>query len=29
MQTLKKELQERGFIYQFSDDKVFEKLEKG
>lgn len=28
MQTLKKELQERGFIYQFSDEKVFEKLEK-
>lgn len=28
MTSLKKELQERGFIYQISDEKVFEKLEK-
>ena len=27
--SLKNDLQQRGYLYQFSDEKIFEKLEKG
>jgi tyrosyl-tRNA synthetase len=28
MKTLKQELQDRGLLYQFTDDKLFEKFDK-
>ncbi|MDR1945022.1 MAG: hypothetical protein LBQ59_02845 [Candidatus Peribacteria bacterium] len=29
MKKLKQELQDRGLLYQYTDDKLFEKFDKG